>query len=174
MKYADGISYAHKGNIDKHVKSVGLHDWVKQKFQGNVTEQPKNVPVVEKNQRTLQDTIQASSNIASYRRLFVTVLHIAMKQKPISDFEDLIELQQNGLKFLQGKLHEKACAEFIDVLPDTIKKGIKLILFQVSAFSLAFDGSQPRKTGTETRTVVFEMCYSWGSCRTYSGMYSCR
>ena len=70
LKCPDGISYAHKGNIDKHVKKVGLHDWVKQKFQGNITEQPKNVPVVEKNQRTLQDTIQASSNIASYRRLF--------------------------------------------------------------------------------------------------------
>ena len=97
-----------------------------------------------------------------------------MKEKPISDLEDLIELQQkNGLKFLQGKSHEKPCAEFIDVLPSTLKD-IKLILLQVSAFSLAFDGSQPRKTGTETRTVVFEMCYSWGSCRTYSGMYSCR
>ena len=59
LKYADGISYAHKGNIDKHVKSGGLHDWVEQKFQGNVTEQPKNVPIVEKNQQTLQDTIQA-------------------------------------------------------------------------------------------------------------------
>ena len=175
MKYADGISYAHKGNVDKHVKSGGLHAWAKKKFQGNITEQPKNVPVVEKNQRTFQDTIQAPSKVENYRTLFVTALHIAMKEKPTSDFEDLIELQQKkGLKFLQGKLHEKACAEFIDVLPDTLKKGIKLILFQVSAFSLAFDGSQPRKTGTETRTVVFEMCYSWGSCRTYSGMYSCR
>ena len=48
LKYADGISYAHKGNVDKYVKSGGLHDQVKQKFQGNLTEQPKNVPVVEK------------------------------------------------------------------------------------------------------------------------------
>ena len=153
MKYADGISYAHKGNVDKHVKSGGLHDWAKQKFQGNVTEQPKNVPVVEKNQRTLQDTIQAPSNIANYRRLFVTALHIAMKEKPISDFEDLIELQQNnGLKS-----HEKACAEFIAVLADTLKKAIKLILLQVSAFSLAFDGSQPQKTGTEKK-LLYSKC----------------
>ena len=41
LKYADGISYPHKGNIDKHVKGGGLHDGAKQKFQGNVTEQPK-------------------------------------------------------------------------------------------------------------------------------------
>ena len=77
-----------------------------------------------------------------------------MKEKPISDLEDLIELQQkNGLKFLQGKSHEKACAEFIDVLPSTLKD-IKLILLQVSAFSLAFDGSQPRKTGTEKKCCI--------------------
>ena len=157
LKYADRISYAHKGNVDKHVKSVSLHDWANKKFQGNVTEQPKIFPVVEKNQRTLQDTIQAPSNIANYRRLFVTALHIAMKEKPISDLEDLIELQQkNGLKFLQGKSHEKPCAEFIDVLPSTLKD-IKLILLQVSAFSLAFDGSQPRKTGTEKK-LLYSKC----------------
>ena len=78
-----------------------------------------------------------------------------MKEKPISDFEDLIELQQkNNLKFLQEKLHEKAHAEFIDVLADTLKD-IKLILLQVSAFSLAVDGSQPRTTGTEKELVLF-------------------
>ena len=158
LKYADRISYAHKGNVDKHVKSVSLHDWAKEKFQGSVTEQPQNFPVVEKNQRTLQDTIQAPSNIANYRRLFVTALHIAMKEKPISDFEDLIELQQNnGLKFLQGKSHEKSWAEFIAVLADTLKKAIKMILLQVSAFSLAFDGSQPRKTGTEKK-LLYSKC----------------
>ena len=158
LKYADRISYAHKGNVDKHVKSVSLHDWANKKFQGSVTEQPKIFPVVEKNQRTLQDTIQAPSNIANYRRLFVTALHIAMKEKPISDFEDLIELQQNnGLKFLQGKSHEKSWAEFIAVLADTLKKAIKMILLQVSAFSLAFDGSQPRKIGTEKK-LLYSKC----------------
>ena len=81
-----------------------------------------------------------------------------MKEKPISDFEDLIELhQKNGLKFLQRKLHEKACAEFIDVLADTLKKDIKLILLQVSAFSLAFDGLQPRKTDTE-KELLYSKC----------------
>ena len=37
-------------------------------------------------------------------------------------------------------------------LPSTLKD-IKLILLQVSAFSLAFDGSQPRKTGTEKKLL---------------------
>ena len=43
------------------------------------------------------------------------------------------------------------------MLADTLKKDIKLILLQVSAFSLAFDGSQPRKTGTE-KELVYSKC----------------
>ena len=64
--------------------------------------------------------------------------------------------QKNSLKFLQGKLHEKTCAEFIDVLVDTLKKDIKLILLQVSAFSLGFDGLQPQKTGTEKELLYWK------------------
>ena len=55
MKYADGISYAHKGNVDKHVKSNGLHDWAKNKFMGNIAGPVVEV-VPEENQRTLEDT----------------------------------------------------------------------------------------------------------------------
>ena len=54
-------------------------------------------------ERSLEDAVSISRNMANYRGLFVTALHIALKEKPLSDFEDLIELQQNnGLKLLQG------------------------------------------------------------------------
>ena len=43
------------------------------------------------------------------------------------------------------------------MLADTLKKDIKLILLQVSVFSLAFDGSQPRKTGTE-KELLYSKC----------------
>ena len=32
LRYADGINSTHKGNIEKHTKSGGLHDWAKNKF----------------------------------------------------------------------------------------------------------------------------------------------
>ena len=54
-------------------------------------------------------------------------------------------------------MHEKTCAEFIDVLVDTLKKDVKLILLQVSAFSLGFDGLQPQKTGTE-KELLYSKC----------------
>ena len=102
-----------------------------------------------------------------------------MKEKPISDFEDLIELQQNGLKFLQGKLHETTCAEFTDALADTLKKAILFILLEVSAFSWhlmdrSLERQVQKKNCIQNVLIVFNMCYSWGSCGTSSRMYSCR
>ena len=49
---------------------------------------------------------------------------------------------------MEGKSHEKACAEFID-LGEVIRSDIKNILSSVRFFSIGMDGSQPRKTGTE-------------------------
>ena len=43
------------------------------------------------------------------------------------------------------------------MLADTLKKDIKLILLQVSTFSLAFDGSQPWKAGTEKK-LLYSKC----------------
>ena len=55
-------------------------------------------------------------------------LHIALKERQLSYFSDLIELQQkNELKFLKGKIHEKACAEFIDILADVLRTDIQNI-----------------------------------------------
>ena len=53
-------------------------------------------------------------------------------------------------------MQEKACAEFIDVLVDTLKKDIKLILLQLSVFSLGFNGLQPQKTDTEKELLYLK------------------
>ena len=98
----------------------------------------------------MEDTVSSPTNVANYRRLFVTALHIALKERSLSAFEDLIDLQQkNGLKFLPGKTHEKACTEFIDILADTLRKDIQNILLHVFNVFDSIYGSQPRKTGTE-------------------------
>ena len=153
LKYADGVDYAHKGNIDKHVRSNGLHDWAKKEFMkvtGDSSSFSTDQTSVKNKQHTLEQTVSSPTTVANYRRLFVTALHIALKERPLSDFSDLIELQQkNGLKFFQGKIHEKACGEFIDILADVLRTDIQNILLSVSMFSITMDGSQPRKTGTE-------------------------
>ena len=73
-----------------------------------------------------------------------------MTDKPLTDFPDLIDLQKrNGLKFFEGKTHDKACAAFISELAKVLRNDLKQILESVSFFSISMDGSQPRKTGHE-------------------------
>ena len=57
---------------------------------------------------------------------------------------------------------KKAYAQFKDILADTSKRDIQSIFLQVSVFALAFDGSHPRKTGTEEASLR-QVCYSWES-----------
>ena len=123
------------------MKKVGLHDWVKQKFQGNITEQPKNVPVVEKNQRTLQDTIQASSNIASYRRLF--------ERKTYIRFWRSDRIAAEWFKVFTRKVAWKGMCWIHWCASWYIKEGHFIYFAWSVSLFLAFDGSQSRKTGTE-------------------------
>ena len=160
LKYADGIDHAHKGNVYKHVKSGGLHDWAKKKFSNTTAEDIPTAPheTREKNQPTLQAAFFSQTTKSNYTRLFVTALHIALKERPISDFPDLIDLQKkNGLKFFDGKTHEMACAEFIDILANVITDDIKNILSEVKFFSITMDGSQPRKTATEKELLYVKL-----------------
>lgn len=32
LRFADGVNSAHKGIIEKHTKSGGIHDWAKEKL----------------------------------------------------------------------------------------------------------------------------------------------
>ena len=77
------------------------------------------------------------------KKLWKFMILCSMGTLPISDFEDLIELQQFKVFIrkvaLKGMCWIHWCASWY----------IKLILPQVSTFSLAFDGSQPWKTCTE-------------------------
>ena len=62
-------------------------------------------------------------------------IHIALNRRPLPNFPDLINLQKkNGLIFLGGKSHEKACVEFIDLVAEVIRSDIKNILSSVYFF----------------------------------------
>ena len=62
----------------------------------------------------------------------------------------MIKLQQsNCLKFVTSKTHRKACAQFIEILANIIRAGIKNILQTLNFFSSLFNGPQPKKTFSE-------------------------
>ena len=112
LKYADGVNSAHKGNIDKHTKSGGLHDWAKKKFSlnkpteasetSNVNNNSSSSHYAKNEQPSIINSFYGPTTKGNYRRLIVTALHIALNERPLSDFPDLINLQKkNGLKFLK-------------------------------------------------------------------------
>ena len=164
LNLVDGVNGAHKGNIMRHVKADGLHDWAGKKFstkgtdyvECRVTDEPSTSNRGrEKQQLGIErSTIENPVVKENYRKLFVTALFIAPKEKPLSDFSELVDLQKkNGIRFFEGKYHEKACGEFIDYLANTLRADIKNILGGVPFFSITMDGSQTRKTGFEKELV---------------------
>lgn len=155
--YADGITYVHKANIERHVKSGSLHDWAKklQKSSELSSELKANVPTpCEKNQPTINTVIEKNVK-EHYIHAFNTALYLAKEEKPYSDFPELISLQrQNGVSFLNGKDSEITCREFISYISDAMRLDIKRILTLCNFFTGEQDGSQPQKTGS-TKELIF-------------------
>ena len=113
--------------------------------------------LLECNQTTINDTIESSAR-GNHEKLVRTALHIALKEKPYSDFPHLIDLQKsNGLKFLQGKIHRKTCAELIKCLADVVRSDLKEILHNANFYSSLFDGSQPKKTYSEKELLFVKV-----------------
>ena len=155
----DILKYIHKGNSDKHVKSGSLHSRAKNTYAnaatGSTTEEPQ--VLLERNQTTINDTIESSAR-GNYKKLVRTALHIALKEKPYSNFPHLIDLQKsNGLKFLQGKTHRNTCAELIKCLADVVRSDLKEILHNANFYSSLFDGSQPKKTYSEEELLYVKV-----------------
>ena len=147
LNYVDGADGAHKSNImrhtwsgGRHTWSGGLHDWAKTKFRTEGANSSLAAPVErverEKTQRSIEEATLKNPVVSeNYKRLFVTAFHVAMTEKPLTDFPDLIYLQKrNGLKFFEGKTHEKACAAFISELAKVLRNDLKQILESVSFF----------------------------------------
>ena len=140
LRYADGVTLAHKGNIEKHIKSGGLYDWAKKKFsfhQSPEVSRTANLNAQHKGSSSQSGQNGQVSAIGpttkeNYYRLIVTALHIALNERPLSN---LIHLQKkNGLKYLEGKFHKKACAKFIDLLAEVIRSDIKNIFSSIHFF----------------------------------------
>ena len=132
-----------------------LDDWAKKTFEKDqnqpMTSQQTTQITLETNQQTILLSVRNTAK-DNYTKLIRTALHIAIKEKPFSDFPDLIRLQEsNGLKFVKDsvKTHRKACAQFFEILANVIRADIKNILQTSNFFSSLFDGFQSKKTFSE-------------------------
>ena len=165
--YTIGVNYIHKNNLSTHVKSGGLHDWAKNKFESesdtpDSTNTTSSASVVgtssypkEKGQRNMLCMYEKKQ--PNYIHLFNTALYVVKQERPFTDFEGLVDLQKtNGIKFEEGKLNDKACASFISYMADTMREDISAILGSLNFYATAEDGSQARKTGSEKELVYMK------------------
>ena len=143
------MSYVHKGNFEKHIKSGSLHDWAKRK-DASVPETKRDA-VPKQGPLTQFVTDAAEKN---YTKLFNTAFSLVMAEKPFSDFPCLIAMQKrNGITFMSGKDDRSSCATFVRFIAMAVKDDIKTILSSVNFFSDEMDGSEARITKEEKELV---------------------
>ena len=145
MQYGAGLTYAHKGNVEKHIRSGSLQHWAKDKFchkdSSGAGSQDKP-----QSQTTLTQCVTESAK-RNYTRLFNTVFSLVMAVKPFADFPFAIKMQKrNGLEFLPGKDDEHSCSTFVHLLAEALRSDIKSILLLSNFFAGEMDGSEARKT----------------------------
>ena len=165
MTYVDGVSYIHKANVRRHVQSGSLHDWAKRKFSGTASETVSlstSSNASTSTQNETQNTIPhsfAKINKLHYRNHFNTALTIVMKESPMTEYKDLIELQKkNGVQFMvDGKDSDKRCRDFISYLASAMRDDIKNILNCANLFSIEQDGTEPKKTKEEKELVYIKI-----------------
>lgn len=153
MKYVDGVTYVHKGNVEKHIRRGSLHHWAKKKFMEQSQEAAAHNQSTSGKQTTLTKCIAVSVR-KNYTLLFNTALSLVLGEKPLSDFPFAIKMQKrNGVNFNPGKDDEHACAIFVHFLAEAVRNDIKSILGMANFFAGEMDGSEARKTREEKELV---------------------
>ena len=96
LKCTEGVQYIHKANFDKHCKAGSLRECSKRTFEKDqnqpMTCQQTMSITLEANQQTIFSSV-GNTVKDNYTRLIRAALHIAIKEKPFSDFPDLIKLK---------------------------------------------------------------------------------
>ena len=139
MQYGAGITHAHKGNVEKHIRSGSLQQWAKDKFchKDSSGAQSQDKP---QSQTTLTQCVTESAK-GNYTCLFNTVFSLDMAEKPFADFPFAIKMQKrNGLEFLPGK-DEHSCSIFVHLLAEALRSDIKSILLLSNFFAGEMGGS---------------------------------
>ena len=85
---------------------------------------------------------------------FATAYYLAKKEKPFTDFPDLLDLQEiNGLEVKKGYRTDRAAACFVDYIAESMKIPLKECLLKARYYSILQDGS------TDTSVKEQEIIY---------------
>lgn len=169
LAYIDGVTYIHKSNVQRHVRSGSLHDWAKQNLCTNQDTATAGTSSNEAsdNEARKPGSVNISINQMFHKNLqtqytshFNTALSIVMKERPMSDYSELIDLQKkNGVQFVSkgAKSNDKSCREFIQYLASAMREDMKAMLKCANLFSCEMDGTEARKTRDEKELIYVKL-----------------
>ncbi|XP_041356519.1 uncharacterized protein LOC121373808 [Gigantopelta aegis] len=153
VKLASGVECIHKGNLCRHIKTGGLHDWAKKKYgmENIISPSPSTFSSAgEYATQTSIDTVIYTDTRTEYKHLFNTALFVARQEMSLAEFPRLIDLQsKNGMHFVTGRDCEKCCRQFVSFLATVLRGDIEMMMNRANFFSGFIDGPQSRTTGSE-------------------------
>ena len=152
--WIDGSKSATSDSVRKHV-CTDMHKCAvdiemkkhlgSQQYAENVM---KNTPIG----KSLTKMEEHSKEILKMR--FNTAYYLARKERPFSDYPDLLALQEkNGIEKRNGYRTPQAAADFIDFIAKEFKAPLKEILVNAKYYSILTDGS------TDTSVTEQELIY---------------
>ena len=99
-------------------------------------------------------TKMATRNKEVLENHFNSAYYLAKKERPYSDFPDLIELQEkNGVKYCRSYQNKRATANFVDNCGEALKQSFVEDLLCATYYSILMDGS------TDSSFVEQELIY---------------
>ena len=112
---------------------------------------PSNLESTSSTQQNRVDEMMIGNSFDYYKKLFTTVLTIAVEELSFLKLKPLMLMQiKNGLKLgTTDKLNEMTCAEMVDVLSDVIMGFIKKAIESAHYLTLSADASEAKKTSEE-------------------------
>ena len=135
-------------NTDMHRRAVDIEmqkHLGSQKYAENVM---KTTPIG----KSLTKMEERSKEMLKMR--FNTAYYLAKKEKPFSDYPDLLALQEkNGIKKQNGYCTPRAAVDFIDYIAKEFKASLKETLVHARYYSILTDGS------TDTSVTEQELIY---------------
>ncbi|KAK6191936.1 hypothetical protein SNE40_003508 [Patella caerulea] len=148
-----GSKRVKKESVQQHKKSTSHDRAFQTKVAIDITKNKKDqLPPIETAFKKLGE-----DELIKMDKLFRTAYYLVKKERPFSDFRDLVELQNfNDANIGQGYCNDKAVKNFVSVIADGYSEGLKELLTQADFFSIFCDGSTDR-TEVEKELIMVKV-----------------
>ena len=149
-----GMSFVEKDSLEKHIKG-DPHKYAANLFnKQSMGASSFGDKIIKSSPIGHGLTKMATRNKKVLENCFNSAYYLAKKERPYSDFPDLIELhKKNGVKYHGSYQNEQAAANFVDNCGEVLKESFVEDLLRANYYSILMDGS------TDSSVIEQELIY---------------